>query len=193
MMRCFARVAFLMILCASAADAQQGGGRKQQYVLVPPELGIAAVASQPDCPVQFENVRLLVNVNGRGEHDFRLRNRGKKPIRNVIYAWWSTEATGSTGAWFGKHTDEVVMPGQLVPLEGADKDYEIVPLTEELRDKLKLRGPERAGIVTFIVVKVTFADGTTYDAGQMSEALRAYTVKLAGFEDEDEDSKKPQK
>lgn len=82
------------------------------------------------------------------------------------------------------------MPGKLVPLGGAD-DYEVVPLTEELRDKLKLRGPARAGIVTYIVVKVRFADGTTYDAEPMSEALRAYTVKLAGFGEEEEGPQSP--
>lgn len=86
-MRHFALIALLLALCASAADARQGGGRKERYVLLPPEVGIAAVASQPDCPVQFENVRLLANVDGRrGMHDLRLRNLGTKPIRDVIYA-----------------------------------------------------------------------------------------------------------
>ncbi len=56
-----------VLMCvACAVHAQQGGGRKEKYVVVPPEHGLITVASQPDCPVQFEDVRILGNVEGGG-------------------------------------------------------------------------------------------------------------------------------
>jgi hypothetical protein len=170
---------------AFAAGAQQSVGQKQRYVLVPPELALITVASQPDCPLQFEDVKVLASVDGGvGGPDFRLRNRSSKPIRDLRYEWWTTEYSGAGGAWPRKVTSEVVMPGQLVP-EGEEADkYEIIPLTEELRDKLKLRGPMR-GVAILMVVKVTFADGTTYNAEPTLKALRAYVARLAGFDDED--------
>jgi len=182
----------LLVCVACAANAQQDNGRKQKYVLVPPEIGLATVASQPDCPLQFENVRLLAGVDGGGGPDFQLRNRGSKPIRSITYAWWTTEATGWGLGWPGKLTGEVIMPGQLMPEGEETGQYEIVPLTEELRDKLKLRGPMQA-VVILMVVYVEFADGSVYNAKPTFKALRAYTNKLAGFDDEDEDVKSPKK
>ncbi len=96
----------------------------------------------------------------------------------------TTLYTGGGSGWPRKVTDEVVMPGQLVPL--GEGNYEIVPLTEELRDKLNLRGP-MTGVGILMITKVTFADGTVYDARPTYKALCAYLANLAGAEYHEDD------
>ena len=44
------------------------------------EIVMPLVAVQPDCPLQFERVERLMNVDGGGANIYRLLNRGSKPI-----------------------------------------------------------------------------------------------------------------
>jgi hypothetical protein len=44
------------------------------------------------------------------------------------------------------------------------------------------------GVGILMITKVTFADGTVYDATQTYKALCAYLADLAGFEYEEDDS-----
>ena len=187
----------LALVCGSyAVNAQQRPREKWRFVVVPPEIALVAIANQPGCPLQFENVRMIAHADGGGgSPDFQLRNRGSKPIRSLAYRWWTTLHTGGGWGWAGKSPGEVVMPGQLVPMGGEDDPDEIVPLTDELRDKLHLRSPLE-GLAVLMILKVTYADGTTYDARPMYRALRAYSAKLNAFEedsdDDDEDMKSPE-
>jgi hypothetical protein len=74
-------------------------------------------------------------MRGLWRTDFKLRNRGKKPIRAYMVA-----AIGlSEWEWKSPNSAHYIMPGQVAALPG--EEGEEVPLTEDLRDKLKLRGP----------------------------------------------------
>jgi hypothetical protein len=152
---------------------------------VPPELGLLVVAVQPGSPLQFENVRQIAYLEGGGFPDFRLRNIGKKPIRSLRFAWWTTEFSGAGGAWPTTDTNQTVAPGQLVPLAEGE-GCELVPLTEELRDKRGLSGPMRA-VSILIVSKVVFAGGSVYDGRPLFRALRQYTAQRAGVGEEELD------
>jgi hypothetical protein len=182
-MRRYISILCLILFClttvpSASADEPQ---KKKQYVVVPSENLLLVIAYQPDCPLQFESVKMLASADGGGGPTFQLRNRGTKPLRSVNYAWWTSAGSGSTGSWPVRLTREVVNPGQLVPLAD-DSETEIVPLTKELRDKLNLQGPMKA-VVVFMVVNVTFADGTTYSDEHTFQALRAYFNNLAGLDD----------
>lgn len=179
----------LIFLCGSEAVSQSQQGErveKNRYVVVPREIILTTVVSQPDSPLQFENVKDLGRINGSGGGVcFQLRNRGSKPIRGVSFAVLST----SSGLWYsdgwsGKLTGEVVMPGQIVPLSNGDKRDEVVPLTEELRDKLKIRGPMRA-VILLMVTAVEFTDGTTYNDELTQKALETYLEGLSSRADSD--------
>lgn len=76
--------------------------------------------------------------------------------------------------WSEQFTKKLLMPGEKA--EGTD-DVEIVSLSNELRDKLNLKGPMRS-ILVLMVVRVEFADGSTYSAESTYEALKKYTEKL---------------
>jgi hypothetical protein len=73
--------------------------------------------------------------------------------------------------------NRLLLPGQTYSqFEGSHKP-EIVPLTDELRDKLNLRGPMQA-VVVLMITRVEFADGAVYDAKPTYEALQTHFEKI---------------
>jgi len=184
-----AAISCLILLCGSEALGQSQQGErveKNRYVVVPREIVLTAVASQPDSPLQFENVKFLARINGGGGGVcFQLRNRGSKPIRSISFAVLSAPGGPRySDGWSGKLTGEVVMPGQIVPLSSGDKQDEVVPLTEQLRDKLKIRGPMKA-VTVLMVTDVEFTDGTTYNDEPTQKALETYLEGLSSRADSD--------
>lgn len=157
------RYSFLCLLLACvvvAASGQQGTLRDDhQLVVLPPDQGLLLVTSQADCPLKFEDAKLLVNMKGLWGQSFQLRNQGSKPIRAFTVAAigaseWGWEAAGPT---------HYIMPGQTAPsIKEKDNRDKIVPLTKELREKLKLQGPMK-GIAVLIVVRVEYADGSVFE------------------------------
>ncbi|HEX8072940.1 MAG TPA: hypothetical protein VF546_23545 [Pyrinomonadaceae bacterium] len=174
----------LILTVVSTLTAQPGGGQKKKYVLVPAEQTLAVIAVQPGCPVQFEDVKTIRYLDGGGTTVFRLRNRSTKAIRSVRFAWLGVEGTYALSAWPRAFGSPLLMPGQLEPGDDIDEQEEAVPLTDKLAEQLGLRGPMK-GITILMVVKVEFADGSTYNAEPSFQALRAYGAKLGGFEEDE--------
>lgn len=164
-----------LLALSQIAHAQQL--EKHRYVVVPREEALISVAVQPDCPIKFENVRMLARLGGGGGVDFRMRNVGEKPIRSISYANWNTFGTGGWSGWPGKITDELVMPGQLVPLSTGDSQGEIIPLTEALRSKMKLGGSMKA-VIVLMIRRIEYADGIVYEDQAQAERLRALMEKV---------------
>jgi hypothetical protein len=172
----------LAAICFSGFCANSGAvgiPRDQQtkpvrHVAVPREVILPVIASQPDSPLQFEDVRYLAQTDGdNAGFCFRLRNRGGKPVRGVSFAAVSPGGGGWLDSWPRKVTSEVVMPGQVVPLSNESEQEVVVRLTDEVRDKLKLRGPMKV-VTVLMVVRVKFADGSVYEDESTYKALQTY-------------------
>lgn len=178
-MRYFICVLCLTFICAVGESAGQETAQsdRRHAVVIPPEIIMPVVASQPDCPLQFENVKLLKYLDGSGGEMYQLRNRSLKPIRSYKIAMWISVGTGDETSWPRELTSELLMPDQTTPRASEGREIKIVRLTDELRDKLKLRGSMQ-GIIVFMVVSVEFADGTTYNDEITSKALEAYTERI---------------
>ena len=57
--------ALISLGLASSTTAQRPGQqKKQKFVVVPPEQVLMTVVSQPECSIQFEEVRFLASVEG---------------------------------------------------------------------------------------------------------------------------------
>ncbi|HEX8072942.1 MAG TPA: hypothetical protein VF546_23555 [Pyrinomonadaceae bacterium] len=175
----------VLLMSCITWPAQGVGQEKRQYVVVPAERALPAIAAQPGCPIQFEDVKLIVYVDGKGGGgpSFRLRNRSTKPIRSVSFAWIRTDGGYFLSAWPRANTSTLVMPDQLVPLNETGEQEEAVPLTDDLAEKFDLRGPMQR-IEIFMVVRVVFSDGTTYNAEPLAKALRAHAANLGGYDDD---------
>ena len=171
------RYIFLCLLCACAVSTAWGQQSNSQdehrFVVMPREQGLLLIAPQPDSPLKFENARLLVNIkSGLWVKSFELRNRGEKPIRGF------TVAAAGNGEWGWEASDAsyYILPGETAPPMVGNSRDEILPLTKELREKLKLQGPMK-GIVALIVVRVEYADGSTFEDSAYG-AMKDYFEKL---------------
>jgi hypothetical protein len=181
--------ALLVLYSVRAVSGQQNQSEEaRRYVTIPSESTLFVIASQPSAPVRFEDARLLMSIDGRKfVITYKLRNTGTKPIRYLTPVMWTSFGTGGTlsgpGPSSGKVTNEVVMPGEGVKDELSG---EIVPLTDELRERLQFHGPLK-GLVVLMVEHITFSDGTTYNDEVTSKALLAYfedlTTKVEQLED----------
>ena len=169
----------LSLFAGSVANGQQNAVNTQQrertrYVAIPSENALLVIAAQPDCPLVIEDARLFGRIGGGDGVSYQVRNRGTKPIRTYTLAMRYSVSTGWSGAGM-EDGNALIMPGQTFR---QDCPGDVVPLTDELRDRLRLRGAMKA-VAVLMVEKVVFADGTTYSDEATSRSLQAYFEGLA--------------
>jgi hypothetical protein len=170
------RITLMMALVLMTGRAIAAQTNRVQLFVAPSDSYLLAVASQPDCPLQIEGAKLLLSVkHGGWAASYQLRNRSSAPlrIRLVKLSMWSAQGAGSS--WedlLEKETGTLVMPGEAVPIHD-DRPVEIVPLTVELRAKLKLNSGLRA-VVVLMIDQVQVVNGTSFDASKTAQALEKY-------------------
>ena len=164
--------ALITLSCMSiVCNAQEIKG-PERFVVAPSENTLLTVASQPACPLSIEDAKLLLNVDTSWAFKFSyvLRNRSDKPIRSYTIYFWTSEGTGGTLA--GRRLEVGTLePGQITASE--DRNANLVPLTAELRDKMKLGTPLKM-VVILIVEEVEFADGSRFSNHETLKALQKY-------------------
>ncbi len=182
----FARIILLSLICFLGVDGVRAQQRKEdrKFIVAPKDVFLLTVASQPDCPVQIENAKLLFFI-GPGSNwgaNYRLRNVGTKPLRiqSITLSIWT--ATGIRSTWQELPQDEYISPAQVIKTKEDPRKIEIVPLTDAIRDRLKLRGPLKA-IVVMMIEQVKFLDGSVYSAESVSKDLQSYfsTIELQNW------------
>ena len=163
----------LALLCSVSIGSatQEKQRQKRRCTIVPSDQAVLAVAVQRDSPLAFEDVALLSCFADRGGNSYRLRNRGAKSIRRFTVAALNSNGSGNKFGWGAATPEEVVMPGQLVPIK--EEDVELVPLTKEVREKLNLEGSTKI-VTIFMVIDVEYADGTRYTDQTAFNALEDY-------------------
>lgn len=169
----------LLLVCASSPIRGQEATQpyKLEGFVVPGAIMQPTIASQPDSPLQFEDVKHVkfITTGGSGTV-FRLRNRGTKPIRAYTVAELTTTGLSWDSSWPHSLTEKLLLPGETIPRQGEDSEVEIVPMTKELRAKL----PEQMeALNVLMVVRVEFADGSVYSDEQTYKALQAYFKNVA--------------
>ena len=143
----------------------------QQVVIVPREHALLAIAYQPACPLQFEDVKFVAAIDGGGGTSYNLRNRSSKTISG--FKIW--DSIGHTIAWNLARGGEPLYPGHLVPW--GESGIKVVPMTDSLVEKLGLKGPMQATVV-LMVIRVDFADGTNWEDEAVYKATKAYKDDL---------------
>lgn len=177
-----------IFICAAGIFAQEKKEGNYLFVPTPREIVLPVIAVQPDCPLKFENVANLTGVGGGGQTKYQIRNVGTKPIRRFEVM----SSAGMGGTWF-RNDGALLMPGQVAPFQAhrcknCPQD-EVIPLTDELREKLKLTGEMRT-IVILMVISVEFADGTRFDDEKTFNAMISFIQNLAEAKYQYEKNKK---
>jgi len=176
------RICMLWLMCLFAAGTVLGQGvrERKQAAVVPRELSLPVVAVQPGSPLEFEEITGYSFVGGGGMTGYRLHNRGTKPIRSYMVA-------DCYLANFGCDSAEIVLkhpllPGDRLPRpeeeDEAEDDTDILPLTDELRAKVRLQPGPMTNITVIMVVRVKFTDGTMYSDEKTFKAVQAYMEKF---------------
>jgi hypothetical protein len=174
-------IVFLFITSLAVSSSYSQQRQKRKYVAAPAENIFLAIASQPECPLKIENARMLLSIEGnRPIYQYRLINRGPRPIHYFTVVAWYSGGTGGTlsnpAPWDGRITKRLLMPGHIAP-DKRDQDIEVVPLTAELRTKLGLSDSMKV-VAVLLVDHVTFADASTYDNRKASQALGDFFEKF---------------
>lgn len=142
---------------------------KKRYVAVPREIVFTAISHQPDCPLRFEALGVLLNLKAGDATAYQLRNRSTKPIRRFTIAY--VDDNGLFVSW-ERIPDKPIMPGETLPCLDSDS-HEVLPLTEQLQGKLELRGAMKV-VRIYMIPRVEFADGSMYSDEAAVKALQDY-------------------
>lgn len=157
-------ILWLIYICTASVFAQDG---ESKYVEAPREIVLQVIAFQPGCPIKFEDVRYFDGVDGGGTNSYQLRNIGTKPIKSVTVA-----SSGGAINTYSREKGILAMPGQLVPTSCENcAEREVIPLTNELREKLKLKGPMQT-IIVLMITNVEYTDGTKYNDEKTFKAMK---------------------
>ena len=164
-------VVTLLIMSFAVVTYGQQSIPQRKYVVVPSKVMLLLTASQPDCPLKFDDAQLLISANKDGAWgaSYKLRNAGSKPIQSVSVVMWTSDGSGGTLSSPIGNDKTTIMPGETV----SGGSEEVVPLTDELRAKLQLEEPMKA-VVVLLVEKIKFADGSVYNNEGVSQALLGY-------------------
>jgi len=169
----FSSMCFLLLYAFSSVFAQdKAGEQKQKLVAVPSDVALVTIAYQPNCPLKFQTVSHFADLDGGSLTSYELRNSSTKPIRSLAVG----DSIGNRMSWTIPPLKLPVAPGELVPQTTSDW-VQTVPLTDELREKLNLRGPMQ-GLIVLMVIRVEFTDGTVYDDEKTYKALVSYVDDL---------------
>lgn len=177
-MRCYVSLSCIALICLAGLTNGQQVEQKEKYAAVPSEQALITVVHQQDCPLQFEEAKCLISLDGHLVPSYYLRNQGAKPIRS-----FTVGSPGSTWTWSYEASGKLMVPGQRVP--DLEENSEIVPLTKELRDKLKLHGPMKT-LIVLMVIRVEYADGSMYNAESAFSSMEMYLSDLADKANETE-------
>ena len=146
------------------------------------------IVNQPDCPIKIEDVRFFLTA-GKGHitQGYKLRNISSKPIASFTVTSWSITGSGGTLPVALTGTERFLYPGETFDSLGGEK-YEVLQLTQELRDKLKLKGDlspaEKMKNIYFVIIDwVRFTDGSVYQDKKTSEALQEYLYEHYRYPD----------
>ena len=162
---------FLVILAvlATKSFAQQPSS-KAKAVVIPSDIYLPTVVSQPDCPLRIEKAFVAKMLDGTERMFFEARNIGSKPITFFQVDALVSNGNGVSALFPYRRGQKSVLPGEVAP-PGLQQDFvEFVPLTDDLRKKLLLDGKTKA-IVIFMVLKIELDDGSTYDATPLFDKI----------------------
>lgn len=168
----------LLVLLLAAVCAQEGIPKNEKSaVIVPPEVYLSVIVSQPDSPLKIENVCLLEYLDARYGKYYHLRNVGNKSIKSYTIAIWNSDNTGDIISWHINADEELIMPNQSIPSVEKCSATRIVPLSNELRNKLGLNSPIKK-VLFFMVLEVEYFDGAKYDAKPAFDALKKHLMNF---------------
>jgi hypothetical protein len=154
----------------------QPSGERIKFIVPPPTDYVLTILSQPECPIRIENPKLLLAVGfGNWGASFQLRNAAPKAleVQSITFSMWGSGGAGQTWEELAADKYKTVSTGQLITMQEPSRRPEVVPITDEIRRKMKLSGELKA-VVVLMIEQIRFSDGTMYQDLATSKALQTF-------------------
>jgi fumarate reductase subunit D len=175
------RVLHTVLLCftLSASAFAQVTPHQPDYVAIPNDVVLSVIASQPDAPIRFQDVTLLMTEDGKDlAIAYNVRNTSKKPIRYLTPVVWTSYDTGGTLTPVATKSETLletmILPGQLVEKQVFNK---IVSPAPDVLARLKSIIGKKP-MVVLMVKNVMFADGTQFTDDVTFKSIQSYFEDL---------------
>ena len=181
--------AVLCLILVNSSILAQEKRNKVKAVVIPSDIYLPTIVAQPDCPLKIEKGFVAKMLDGTEEMFLQVRNAGGKPVVSFQAYTIGSNGGGVTSMYPYERNQPSVLPGAVAPPGLKENSVEFVPLTEELRKQLGLTGKMRV-IAFFMILKVEFQDGSSYDATKLRDSLEEH---LRMFEDNYEKARLPTK
>src|ERR1044072_9804332 len=139
-------VVILMGCFPTMVFGQETKSDKPRAVVLPSEYVLPVIVAQPDCPLQIEKAIVVRYLPGYISELYQVRNIGTKQVKHYYLARWYSDGTGFVGSGVMTQTNRYLQPGQAT--EFPNGSVELVPLTDALKETLKISG-EMKRIVYF--------------------------------------------
>lgn len=152
---------------------------KIYYIEVPQEQVLVVVVSQPNSPLKIEEASCLFRPDkGKTRIRYKVRNVSSKSIADFTVTSWNMKGGGGTLPVLMTGAEGLLYPGQTLDSLTVDNG-EIVPLTKELLEKVKMEAKilfngKMREVYFLLVDQVGFTDGTVYKDQKVSQALSDY-------------------
>lgn len=167
------RMALICISVVQLLGWETAKEDKELGFIVPSEVTFAVVANQPGCPIEFVSAYCVGFLDGGWKDIYRLRNRSTKPIKGYTIAIVNSDSTSAEDSITINLPNAYFRPGEIWPRSSRDNNLIIVPLTDELREKYKIKGQMKV-VKIFMVVHAEFADGSMYNADPEYKSLKKF-------------------
>jgi hypothetical protein len=173
----------LFLLCFSWHVPAQKRINDQEiikYVEVPREQVLMTIVNQPHCPLKIEDASFLVRID-KDEivQRYKVRNVSSKPIATFTVTSWSMSGSGGTLPVALADPNRFMKPGEVIDSMNQHPAYEVVPLTKQLREQMKINrflSPESkmSGVFFLMIDQVNFVDGSVYREKTIADSLQGF-------------------
>lgn len=169
------------VLCLTLVNFSILAQEKQKLkaVVIPSDIYFPTVVAQPECPLKIEKAFVAKMLDGTEEMFLQIRNVGDKPVLSFQAYIIGSNGSGVTSMYPYDRNQSSVLPGAVAPPGLKEKSVEFVPLTEELKQELRLTGKMRV-ITFFMILKVEFQNGSRYDATKLRDSLEEHLRMFEG-------------
>ena len=170
-----AALGFLMpIAVLSSPMGAAASSSEVIWYRVPETVAVLAIMEQRQCDLKIESVQLALSSGYRPARAVTIRNAGSKAVTRFSMAWINQDGGGE---YLRENLESSPLRPGAVYSDNADLNVDSLPVipTELLADIARDRSlPD---VQLYMIVQVTYADGSQFDA---TDAYRALESKYRG-------------
>ena len=166
----------ILIAVVQVYGGQNSKNSAQKCFVVPKEDVLVVAANVPDSPIEVVAAHCVGFLDGGSTEVYSIQNRSSKSISGYTIAIVDSDGAETRDSITISLPSAYFRQGEVRARSSSSEHREIVPLTDQLRERYRLNGALKV-IKVIIVVRVEFADGSVYDAERAYKSLKRFLDK----------------